>query len=195
MLRTCPVPVPLCTSLARVPVPVPLGLARGRAELPGRGVPGEGRAGQRCAWLIRQPLKQVSLRPICLAERKEPPGAVPASQGTIPGLYTPLQGISSPRLKHKQTNSKKCLAPSFLAATGRIQPAVPQGIRPPLPLCSLPFAAASQEDAGHQGLTLQTPPHFGTVPAAGEPCLTSVLTETVSPRPSPAGRRGALMEL
>lgn len=127
LLHTCPVPVPLCTSLARVPVPVPLGLARGRAELPGRGVPGEGRAGQRCAWLIRQPLKQVSLRPICLAERKEPPGAVPASQGTIPGLYTPLQGISSPRLKHKQTNSKKCLAPSSLAATGRIQPTVPRG--------------------------------------------------------------------
>lgn len=73
-----------------------------------------------------RPLKQASLCPICLVERKEPPGAAPAPQETIPSLYppppaAPLQGISFPCLKYKQTNSTKCSAP--IAGIGYIQPA------------------------------------------------------------------------
>lgn len=121
------------------------------------------------------PLKRVSLCPICLAERKEPPGAAPAPQETIPGLYpppaAPLQGISFPWLKYKQTNSTKCSAP-ILAGTGYIQPTpsphgpqllpalgqrqpqlpalaavLPRDSATTQPLCSLPFATPSQKDA------------------------------------------------
>lgn len=137
------------------------------------------------------PLKQASLCPICLAERKEPPGAAPAPQETIPGLYpppaAPLQGISFPWLKYKQTNSTKCSAP-ILAGIGYIQPAPsphgPQlppalGQRQPQlpalaaelpresattqPLCSLPFATPSQEDALLEPDTVDSiaiPSHF-----------------------------------
>lgn len=88
------------------------------AALPGRAVLAE-RSGAEVRLaqgsLIKQPLKQASLFPICLAERKEPSGATPAPQGTIPDLYppltAPLQGISSPQFKHKQTDCTKAPQP------------------------------------------------------------------------------------
>lgn len=59
-------------------------------------------------------------------ERKEPPGATPASQETIPSLYppltAPLQGISFPWLKYKQTNPVKCWA-QILPRSDRMHPA------------------------------------------------------------------------
>lgn len=118
------------------------------------------------------PLKQALLCPICLVEWKEPPGAAPASQETIPGLYpplaAPLQGISFPQLKYKQTNSTTCSA-WILPRRDRAHPASPELTGSPASSSSgpkaatgscapmgfghcahpplLPFAAASWEDA------------------------------------------------
>lgn len=142
LLSTWPIPAPLCASPACVPVTAGSAPCSPwcweRAALPGRGISvaaEQDRGALSLGTLIRQwgeeegkqpPLKQASLCPICLAERKEPPGAAPAPQETIPSLYpppaAPLQGISFPWLKYKQTNSTKCSAP-ILPCRGRIHPA------------------------------------------------------------------------
>lgn len=84
-------------------------------------------------------------------ERKKPRGAGPASQETIPSLYPPLadplQGISFPWLKYKQTNSMKCWA-RILPHSDRMYPASPEPPRSPAPSSSGPKAAPAASPGG-----------------------------------------------
>lgn len=133
--------------------------------------------------LIKQPLKQASLCPICLAEQRRLLELI-QHPGNNPDLYPPLQGISSPQFKYKQTDCTKCpssdgmhpahrspMSPQFWAkgstnaTTGGCGPAVlsHHHTSAPCPLLLHP----------ERCLAIQHPPCFNLASAAGEHLLSS----------------------